>query len=600
MQRTSLLNFFLCLPGLVQFSIGTSNSVEAAINFLYGQRPKINTDNAESILEAAEFLMIEELKTLCIKKLKSVQVDSNNCLKLLFLTSRYDFYLEKLSDFILSHLPDLLPNDEMLLLDKESVRNIITDPMLSYVSREDYFKYLIRWTGHFAERDSDFPELLACLESEDISSDVLNTVSLDCLSESNKLLCNSLSNTTDQQRNVIIAYPPQYSSGKYFLYAYSPVTKSWYQMLSGDNSDWPNRPGIILTNQNTIVNFRSYRETLTYYNLHTGNKAEKSISVIGDDVEITKTFDQIFANNDKIYCIRNNSCYTEKSESADAEEDEIDVDFMDFIRMQALCGGNEMLALHLLTASRRNKRQMKNICSLYISEEEDDEKVVVTPVISVHGTVKSLCVTDNIACLLIPEMERLVVYAYEQQFVKKLDLSVYKLDDKSYLCPSLHGGVYAVTKSHILQIDIQLNTSSIIANVSEFLIPKQANDDDYWSRINPIKFEVLQDKVIAIEKSRGSYKNMVSYQCLPETVSVLGKEETFEIQLPERIAHESLHFLQATLPKENLRCPLDCPHCKYKETRELRHPAYERDSDSDEYIYYDDSDGYYGYYDSSD
>ena len=81
--------------------------------------------------------MIEELKSLCINQLQSVRIDVNDCKKLLFLASRYDFYLQNLSDFILSHLLKRLETDEMLLLDKDSVRRIINDPLLSYVSRKE-------------------------------------------------------------------------------------------------------------------------------------------------------------------------------------------------------------------------------------------------------------------------------------------------------------------------------------------------------------------------------------------------------------------------------------------------------------------------------
>ena len=590
------------MTGLIQFSIGTSNSVEAAVNFLYGQRPKIAADNVESILEVVEFLMMDELKALCIKKLKSLQVDINNCLKLVLLTSRYDFYLEKLSNFILSHLQELLPYDEMLLLDRDSVYYILTDPLLSYVSREDSLKYLIRWTAHFAERNADFAELWACLETEDISPSVLTTVSLDCLSESNRLLCSSLSTISDIQRNVIIAYPPQYNNGKYFLYVFCTDNKVWYQLLVGPNSrDWPTRPGVILVDQHIVVNMISYRERITYHNLHTRNTVEKSISVDGDACEEITTFDQIFATDDKILCIKNKECYTEH-ETTGTEKGQIGIDLIDLIRVQALCGGNEQLAYSLIAAGhRQRKRRKHDTCTLFMSESDNEEDaVVLKPLMSVNGTVESLCVQQGIVCLLIPERKEIVAFAYEQQCVKTLDLSNYILDDKSYMCPCSYGGVYAITNSHVLQIDIRLNDSNIAANVTEFLIPKQENVDDFWRIKYPIKLEVLQDKVMIIEKTRANYENKISYRNLPETVSFLYKKEKVEIHVPDKMRRDNIHFLQARLPKEKLRCPIGCPHCKYTATREIQYPAYERDSDSDEYTYFDDSDVYYGYYDSSD
>ena len=86
-------------------------------------------DNVKEILEVAEFLMIKKLKRLCITRMKYIQIDKNNCWKMLFVASQYDFNLENVSDFIISHLQELLTMDEMLLVDKISVRYIISNPM---------------------------------------------------------------------------------------------------------------------------------------------------------------------------------------------------------------------------------------------------------------------------------------------------------------------------------------------------------------------------------------------------------------------------------------------------------------------------------------
>ena len=590
----------LCFTGLIQFNIGTSNSVEAAINFLYGQRPKITEDNVESILEVAEFLMMEELKALCIKKLKSFQVDANNCLKLLLWTSRYDIYLEKLSNYILSHLQDLLLVDELLLLDKDSVRYVISDPLLAYISREDCLKYIIRWTSHSAERCSDFADLWASLDKQDISPDVLTTANLDNLSEDNRLLCYSLSAPSNSNRNVIIAYPPQYHNSKYFLYVYCMDKKVWYQLLGGDPCKWPNRPGVTLMNQHLVVNTTSYPAKITYHDLYTRNTVEKDILVDGNTTDEITTFDHVSAIEDKIFCIKNKVCYTAHPDT-DSEDDEIEVDLIDFIRIQAMCGGNEQLAYSLIAAGRRIRRQAQETCTctLFMSAgDTEGDTIDLKALISVKGTVTSLSVQDGIACLLIPERKQMIIFAYDQLSISKLDLSSYSLDGESYLCPCRYGGFYTVTKSHILQIEIRLNDSSIAANISEGLIPKQENVDEFWSSTYPIKLEVLQDAIVVSEKHRDNYENKLSYQNLPETIGFLNKEEKIDMEIPDRMKHENSHFLQTTLPKERLRCPIGCPHCQF--TTRAQYPAYERDSDSDEYVYFDDSDGYYGYYDSSD
>ena len=126
--------------------------MEAAISFLYGQRPKITIANAGECLEMAEFLMIDELKSLCIEKMRSFPVNMETCFMLFLLVSTYEINIPRISDFILGHLPELFAMGEMLLLDKDSVMYIITEPMLSYVSRGDCFRFLLKWTKHCPRR----------------------------------------------------------------------------------------------------------------------------------------------------------------------------------------------------------------------------------------------------------------------------------------------------------------------------------------------------------------------------------------------------------------------------------------------------------------
>ena len=136
--------------------------------------------------------MIEKLKTMVISRLQCEIVDKNNCLKMLILASKYDYYLENVQDYILSHLLDLLDLNEMLLFDKDFVSLIISDPKLSYISREECFKFLVKWIGHHPSRRSDFANLFSSLDVKEISVEILGEVDLGCLSDDDKLLCRTL------------------------------------------------------------------------------------------------------------------------------------------------------------------------------------------------------------------------------------------------------------------------------------------------------------------------------------------------------------------------------------------------------------------------
>ena len=127
--------------GFIKLTCGNLDAVISAIYFLYGRRPKISIDNAADILEKAEFLMIEELKAYTIRKIKSIEVEAENCFKLLFISSRYDVKLERVETFFKAHLQELLSKEEALHLDRDYIYYIFTDETLSYVGRQDLFLF---------------------------------------------------------------------------------------------------------------------------------------------------------------------------------------------------------------------------------------------------------------------------------------------------------------------------------------------------------------------------------------------------------------------------------------------------------------------------
>ena len=556
---------FMCLPGLIKISIGTSNSVQTAINFLYGKLPTITLDNVEDLLEVAEVLMIEELKAICISKLKTIRLNEDNCFKVLMMASRYDFDLENVSNFICANLPELLRKDEMLLLDKESVRFILTDPLLAYVSPDDFFRFLIKWVGYCERRRSDFVQLFSCLDKDALSANVLSTVDLNCLSETDKPLCDNFSGDSNRWCDMLTVYPPFYISGKHHLYAYNLKKKLWYTIPINDSFYYSHDVRACLISANSLVNYKSRNQKLCFYNLATQNGIEKRIEMTSSAE--TPDIKHVSVCGEKIYCVGN-------------------VEYIPKTR-------------------NRWKRVLKKDAScLCVSVNVDESKLTMRELISIRGFVQSVCVADDVICLLVPESKHIIVYSDKELLLTKFELLDDQLDEKSYICPRVRGGIYVVTKLHVLQLSIRLNSSDIIVCVSDILVQAKAESSDPWIREFPPRYEILPDKIVTITRCRGGGEWQLWYQFLPELIGFLDKEEEFEIYVPEPLKHfSSLNLLQITLPKETLLCPVDCPHCKYKSTTTAKFSSYdmdyyEPDSDSD-CVYYD-SDDYYPYDDDSD
>lgn len=134
--------------------------------------------------------------------------------------------------------------------------------------------FLIKWTGHHPSRQSDFADLISCLDVKEISVEVLHKVDLGRLSEGDRLLvCNSLSCSSDSMYDTFVICPPESRPGKFVFYAYKLQSKSWYQImllnLSGAFMYWPKGNPVALQNHNTIVRFNSQSKDVWFYDLAT-------------------------------------------------------------------------------------------------------------------------------------------------------------------------------------------------------------------------------------------------------------------------------------------------------------------------------------------
>ena len=191
-------------------------------------------------METADFLMIDELKNICMKTVKSFTVSSKTCLTLLSISSRFDIFFPKLDDFYLSHLPELMKQGQMLQIDKEAVRQILTDKTLSYVSRDDVINFLLRWTAFSSERKSDFREMLSCLEKDEFSCEIKRTIH-DAHPDLEKMIhkshleshftsCKNQVTLKENDSNVFVLYPPEQKLSKLFFYGFSLKNECWYRI----------------------------------------------------------------------------------------------------------------------------------------------------------------------------------------------------------------------------------------------------------------------------------------------------------------------------------------------------------------------------------
>jgi len=70
-----VLVFCSCDPNL---TIGTRETIDMALLFLYGKWPKLTNENIYHMFDLAEFLMILELKSLSCKWIQTVDISDEN------------------------------------------------------------------------------------------------------------------------------------------------------------------------------------------------------------------------------------------------------------------------------------------------------------------------------------------------------------------------------------------------------------------------------------------------------------------------------------------------------------------------------------------
>lgn len=148
--------------------------------FLYGKCPSIDINNIEHLLDLADFLLIPNLKALCVQWFKTVNITEENIVKFLHLSSLYDFELPKCYEYVREHMNECLENEEFLTLTKASVETLFTDETLTYVPSDAKFTFFISYAKHIGKcRYEDFLSILQLIDLNDVSINLVEDAKAD-------------------------------------------------------------------------------------------------------------------------------------------------------------------------------------------------------------------------------------------------------------------------------------------------------------------------------------------------------------------------------------------------------------------------------------
>uniref|UniRef100_A0A8C9EPI4 BACK domain-containing protein n=1 Tax=Pavo cristatus TaxID=9049 RepID=A0A8C9EPI4_PAVCR len=110
------------------------------------RRISVNSNNVQSLLDAANQYQIEPVKKMCVDFLKE-QVDASNCLGISVLAECLDCPELKATadDFIHQHFTEVYKTDEFLQLDVKRVTHLLNQDTLTVRAEDQVYDAAVRW-----------------------------------------------------------------------------------------------------------------------------------------------------------------------------------------------------------------------------------------------------------------------------------------------------------------------------------------------------------------------------------------------------------------------------------------------------------------------
>uniref|UniRef100_A0A8C9SBC7 Kelch-like family member 18 n=2 Tax=Scleropages formosus TaxID=113540 RepID=A0A8C9SBC7_SCLFO len=139
------------------------SALEALINFAYNGHVAIDQQNVQSLLIAASFLQLQNVKDACCSFLRE-RLHPKNCLgvrqfaETMMCTTLYD----AANSFVHQHFAEVSMSEEFLALQAEEVLELVGCDELNVKAEEQVFEAVLAWVRHDqGQRESRLPELLS-------------------------------------------------------------------------------------------------------------------------------------------------------------------------------------------------------------------------------------------------------------------------------------------------------------------------------------------------------------------------------------------------------------------------------------------------------
>ena len=161
--------------------------IKSVIDYIYTGKIDINANNVMTLLNAAGFLQVDDVKQMCFNYLKSA-LTVHDCLDIMksSIVCNNPSLLQQTYQIISKNFDKMVEENNFSDISKLDLISFITNIDRNTVQETTLYKAIISWVKHDETREAEFSSLFLKLDLQKFSPDfVLNTIANEQLVKSN-------------------------------------------------------------------------------------------------------------------------------------------------------------------------------------------------------------------------------------------------------------------------------------------------------------------------------------------------------------------------------------------------------------------------------
>ncbi|XP_078344963.1 kelch-like protein 2 [Oculina patagonica] len=162
--------------GIIRLEHMTDIIMRDVLEFTHSGTVEITSTNAQELIEAADFLLLPNLKTIAGRFLKD-NITTSNCVSIYYFADKYqceELVIRKAKEFILSNFEVVAKSEDFLNLDAQQVEEWISSDAIAISSENEVIKIILTWIERSkSERKGKLEELFRHVRLAFVTRDYL-------------------------------------------------------------------------------------------------------------------------------------------------------------------------------------------------------------------------------------------------------------------------------------------------------------------------------------------------------------------------------------------------------------------------------------------